>query len=112
VVLNRNNDILVSFADDTPPSYAAIFALLLDQIDNTNLLICEDYETDEDGSMVCNKGPADYCRLALVNGYSGYKTACASTLIDSFHLLSFLTGPVKISRRENHSSPRTNVFSP
>jgi hypothetical protein len=39
VVLNRNNDILVSFADDTPPSYAAIFALLLDQIDNTNLLI-------------------------------------------------------------------------
>ena len=54
VVLNKNDDILVSFADRTRPSYAALFTMLLDEIEDTNLLICEDYETDEYGSMVCD----------------------------------------------------------
>ena len=54
VVLNKNNDILVSFADHTRPSYAALFTMLLDEIEDTNLFICEDYETDQHGSMVCD----------------------------------------------------------
>jgi hypothetical protein len=52
VVLNRDNEILISFADHTRPSYAALFTLLIDEIKDTNLLICDDYETDQHGSMV------------------------------------------------------------
>ncbi len=52
VVLSKKSDILVSFADHTRPSYAALFTLLLDDIENTNLFICEDYKTDQQGSMV------------------------------------------------------------
>jgi hypothetical protein len=52
VVLSKKRDILVSFADHTRPSYAALFTLLLDDIENTNLFICEDYRTDQQGSMV------------------------------------------------------------
>jgi len=52
VVLNRDNEILISFADHTRPSYAALFTLLIDEIKDTNLLICDDYETDRHGSMV------------------------------------------------------------
>lgn len=52
VVLSKKRDILVSFADHTRPSYAALFTLLLDDIENTNLFICEDYKTDQQGSMV------------------------------------------------------------
>lgn len=52
VVLNRRQEIRISFADHTRPSYAALFALLLDEIQGTDLCICEDYETDEAGSMV------------------------------------------------------------
>jgi hypothetical protein len=55
VVLNRNNEILVSFADHTRPSYAALFAFMLEGIEGANLFICEDYRTDEDGSMVCEE---------------------------------------------------------
>jgi hypothetical protein len=55
VVLNNNNEILVSFADHTRPSYAALFAFMLEGIDGANLFICEDYKTDEDGSMVCDE---------------------------------------------------------
>jgi len=55
VVLNKNNDILVSFADHTRPSYAALFTMLLDEIEDTNLFICEDYETDKHGSMIINE---------------------------------------------------------
>jgi len=55
VVLNRNNEILVSFADHTRPSYAALFAFMLEGIEGANLFICEDYRTDEDGSMVCDE---------------------------------------------------------
>ena len=55
VVLNQSNDILVSFADHTRPSYAALFTLLLDDIEGTNLFICEDYKTDEEGCMVCDE---------------------------------------------------------
>ena len=55
VVLNKNNEILVSFADHTRPSYAALFAFMLEGIEGADLFICEDYRTDEDGSMVCNE---------------------------------------------------------
>lgn len=52
VVLSKKKDILVSFADHTRPSYAALFTLLLDDIQDTNLFICEDYKTDQQGSMM------------------------------------------------------------
>jgi len=55
VTLNKNNEILVSFADHTRPSYAALFAFMLEGIEGANLFICEDYKTDEDGSMVCDE---------------------------------------------------------
>jgi hypothetical protein len=55
VVLSSKNDILVSFADHTRPSYAALFTLLLDDIEDTNLFICEDYGTDKHGSMVLDE---------------------------------------------------------
>jgi hypothetical protein len=55
VVLTKKRDILVSFADHTRPSYAALFTLLLDDIENTNLFICEDYKTDQQGSMVLDE---------------------------------------------------------
>ena len=55
VVLNEDNDVLISFADHTRPSYAALLTLLLDEIEGTNLMICEDYETDQYGSMVCDE---------------------------------------------------------
>ena len=55
MVLNKNNEILVSFADHTRPSYAALFAFMLEGIEGANLFICEDYRTDEDGSMVCDE---------------------------------------------------------
>jgi hypothetical protein len=52
VVVNNNNEILVSFADHTRPNYAALYALLLGEIEDTNLFICRDYRTDEKGSMI------------------------------------------------------------
>jgi hypothetical protein len=52
VVVDRSNNILVSFADYTRPSYAALFSFMLEDIKGTNLFICEDYRTDEEGSMV------------------------------------------------------------
>jgi hypothetical protein len=55
VVLNKDSEILISFADHTRPSYAALFTLLIDEIKDTNLLICDDYETDGHGSMVYNE---------------------------------------------------------
>jgi hypothetical protein len=55
LVLSNKNDILVSFADHTRPSYAALFTLLLDDIEDTNLFICEDYGTDKHGSMVLDE---------------------------------------------------------
>ena len=55
VVLKNDRDIFMSFSDRTPPSYAALFTLLLDGIPATNLYICEDYSTDDTGSMVCDE---------------------------------------------------------
>jgi len=52
VILNKNNEILLCFADHTRPSYAALYALLLDEIEDTALFICQDYKTDMNGSMV------------------------------------------------------------
>jgi hypothetical protein len=52
VILNRDDEILISFADHTRPSYAAFYALVLDDIEDTDLFICEDYKTDENGSMI------------------------------------------------------------
>ena len=55
VVLNRNNEILLSFADHTRPSYAALYALLLDEIEGSSLFICQDYKTDMNGSMIIDE---------------------------------------------------------
>ena len=52
VFINKKNEILISFADHTRPSYAALYALLLDEIKDTSLAICYDYKTDEKGSMI------------------------------------------------------------
>ena len=38
VVLNRDGEILISFADHTRPSYAALFTLLMDEIKDTESL--------------------------------------------------------------------------
>lgn len=54
VFLSPDNDIYISFADHTRPSYSALFTLLLDEIPGTNLYVCEDYRTDMGGSMVCD----------------------------------------------------------
>ena len=35
VILNKKNEILISFADHTPPSNAALYSLLLDDIEST-----------------------------------------------------------------------------
>ncbi|MBW1767445.1 MAG: hypothetical protein JRJ00_07725 [Deltaproteobacteria bacterium] len=55
IVLNSNNEILVSFADHTRPSYSALYALLLDEIEEAPLFICRDYKTDEKGSMIIDE---------------------------------------------------------
>jgi hypothetical protein len=55
VVLNRDDEILMSFADHTRPSYAALYALLLAEIEGTDLIICQDYKTDKDGSMIIDE---------------------------------------------------------
>jgi hypothetical protein len=52
VVLNRNGEIMLSFADHTRPSYAALYSLLLDEIPDASLCVCHDYKTDENGSML------------------------------------------------------------
>ena len=52
VVVDQSNNILVSFADHTRPSYAALFSFMLEDIKGANLFVCEDYRTDEEGSMV------------------------------------------------------------
>ncbi|MBU2497855.1 MAG: hypothetical protein KKE57_03045 [Proteobacteria bacterium] len=55
VILKNERDIFMSFSERTPPSYAALFTLLLDGIHGTNLFICEDYITDDTGSMLCDE---------------------------------------------------------
>ena len=55
VVVNNNNEILISFADHTRPSYAALYALLLSEIKETSLSICHDYRTDKRGSMIIDE---------------------------------------------------------
>lgn len=52
VFINKKNEVLVSFADHTRPSYAALYALLLDEIKDAPLFICHDYQTDDKGSMI------------------------------------------------------------
>ena len=66
VILDRQRDIYVSFADRTQPSYAALFTLLLDAIDDTNLFVCEDYLTDEFGSMVFDETDGDKTSTAAI----------------------------------------------
>ena len=55
VVLNEKNEILISFADHTRPSYSALYALLLDEIEGAPLIICQDYNTDRNGSMIIDE---------------------------------------------------------
>jgi len=55
VVLNKKNEMLLSFADHTRPSYAALYALLLDEIEDAPLFICQDYKTDINGSMIIDQ---------------------------------------------------------
>jgi len=52
VVVNKNNEILISFADHTRPSYAALYILLLAEIEEAPVFICQDYKTDQKGSMI------------------------------------------------------------
>jgi hypothetical protein len=55
VVVDRSDNILVTFADHTRPSYAALFSFMLEDIKGTNLFVCEDYRTDDEGSMVLDE---------------------------------------------------------
>jgi hypothetical protein len=55
VVLTKDNEIRISFSDRTKPSFAALISLLLEEIKRTNLIVCEDYTTDEYGSMICDE---------------------------------------------------------
>jgi hypothetical protein len=55
VVLAKDNTIRISFSDRTKPSFAALISLLLEEIKGTDLIVCEDYATDEYGSMICDE---------------------------------------------------------
>jgi hypothetical protein len=55
VVLTRNNEVHVSFSERTRPSFAALISLLLEEIKGTQLIVCEDYPTDEHGSMIIDE---------------------------------------------------------
>jgi hypothetical protein len=55
IVVNNNNEILISFADHTRPSYAALYTLLLSEIEEAPLFICHDYKTDKRGSMIIDE---------------------------------------------------------
>ena len=55
VVLTKDNEIRISFSDRTRPSFAALISLLLEEIKATHLIVCEDYATDEYGSMICDE---------------------------------------------------------
>jgi hypothetical protein len=55
VVLTRDNEIRISFSDRTKPSFATLISLLLEEIKGTQLIVCEDYPTDEYGSMICDE---------------------------------------------------------
>jgi len=55
LVVDRSDNILVTFADHTRPSYAALFSFMLEDIKGTNLFVCEDYRTDDEGSMVLDE---------------------------------------------------------
>jgi hypothetical protein len=59
VILNKNNEMLLSFAAHTRPSYAALYALLLDEIEEAPLFICQDYKTDNNGSMIIDEDRFD-----------------------------------------------------
>jgi hypothetical protein len=59
VILNKNNEMLLSFAAHTRPSYAALYALLLDEIEDVPLFICQDYKTDNNGSMIIDEDRFD-----------------------------------------------------
>lgn len=72
VVLNKDDEILVSFADHTRPSYAAFYALVLDDIEDTDLFICEDYKTDENGSMIITESSRSSTGAIIWGDKDGY----------------------------------------
>lgn len=55
VVLTRNNELRVAFSERTRPSFAALLSLLMEEIKGVNLVVCEDYPTDEQGSMIIDE---------------------------------------------------------
>ena len=55
VVLTKNNELRVSFSERTRPSFAALLSLLMEEIKGATLVVCEDYPTDEHGSMVIDE---------------------------------------------------------
>ena len=55
VVLTRKNELRVSFSERTRPSFAALISLLMEEIKGVNLIVCEDYPTDEHGSMIIDE---------------------------------------------------------
>jgi hypothetical protein len=72
VILSKKKDIFVSFADHTRPSYAALFTLLLDDIEGTNLFVCEDYRTDQQGSMILGEADAESTSAIIWNEKDRY----------------------------------------
>ncbi len=55
VVLTKTNEIRVSFSERTRPSFAALISLLLEEVKGTHLIVCEDYTTDDHGSMIIDE---------------------------------------------------------
>jgi len=55
VVLTKNNELRLAFSEGTRPSFAALISLLIEEIKGVNLVVCEDYPTDEHGSMIIDE---------------------------------------------------------
>jgi hypothetical protein len=72
VVLNKDNEIRVSFAEHTLPSHAALYALLLDDIESSALCICENYKTDNGGSMITDEEDLNTTQKIIWNDKSQY----------------------------------------
>ena len=78
VVLTRNSEVRVSFSERTRPSFSALISLLLEEIKGTTLIICEDYPTDEHGSMICDETDGDSTGVIIWNQKEKYFTMLRS----------------------------------
>ena len=55
VVLTKNNELRLSFSERTRPSFAALISLMIEEIKGATLIVCEDYPTDDHGSMIIDE---------------------------------------------------------